>query len=218
MMKRISCVLAALVLLAPVVRAAPKKPALLKLASTLKDITCELKFENGMKLTVTTKGTPIRRGTYWVKSLRLFKKDDKGRTWELRSTKGFGSMRNITVARGQEKVLLLGPTITMRLGARQGKGANANIVNIRLVTYGVASEVYFPAAYLRGKRGPTPSFKITDEDGNTLHTGRFNVSGNSCRYEWRIPGGFKGRFKIEIRPTMGPFKWGVRRASKLEIE
>ncbi len=218
MMKKISCVLAALVLLVPVIRAAPKKPALLKLASIMEDITLEIKFENNTKLKVTAKGTPIRPGTYWVKSLRLHKKDEKGRMWELRSAKGLGSMKNITVARGQEKVLLLGPTITMRLGARQGKGANAGVVNIRLVAFGVASEVYFPGAYLRGKRGPAPSFKITDEDGKTLHTGRFNVAGNACRYEWRIPGGFKGRFNIELKPSMGPFKWGVRRGSRFEIE
>jgi len=217
-MKRIPCLLALLATVSPLAVGASTKPATLKLATAMGDVTLELQFEKGGKLNVTSKGTPVRAGTYWVKSLRLYKKDEKGRVWELRADKGLGSMKNLTVAPGQEKVLLLGPIITMRLGARQGKGAAANVVNLRLVAFGVASEVYFPGAYLRGKRPPAPTFKITDEDGNTLHTGRFDVAGNACRYEWRIPAGFKGRFDIEIKPTMGPFKWGVRKSSRFEIE
>jgi len=217
-MKNPLCVLTLVLLIASASAAASREPTTLKLADVMEDTALELKFENGMKVTVTTKGTRIPPGTYWVKSLRLFKKDEKGRVWEMRCTGDFGSLKNITVAAEQEKVLLLGPTIALRLGARRGEGTEASIVRVRLSAAGVASESYFPGAHLNGRRAPAPTFRITDEDGKALAAGRFEVSGNTCTYDWYIPRGYKGRYNIEIEPTLGPFKWGVQRASTFEIE
>lgn len=218
-MKR-SALLTTVCLLATVTAAAgaSKKPATLKLAPVMEGITLEVKFENRLKLNVTTKGTRIAPGTYWVKSLRLFKKDKKGRIWEMRCTERFGSYKTITASAGQEKVLLLGPMFALRLFARQGKGANANIVNVRLSAAGVASESYYCGGYLNGKRAPAPLFKITTEEGKTLAAGRLKASGDFCTYTWHPPRGFKGSYRIEIKPTMGPFEWATRPVTQFKVE
>ena len=50
---------------------ASKKPAIVKLSD--KDMVLNITVTNGMKLKVTSKGTPLKAGNYFVKEYRLSK-------------------------------------------------------------------------------------------------------------------------------------------------
>ena len=211
-MRKITCIVATLGLfhlIAPDALATPKQPATLKLIRD--DLTVRITLENNLKLKVTSKGTPLKAGTYWVKSVRVYKKDEKNKTWGLHGMEALGTIKTITVAAGQEKILDCGPPINFHVYARQGKGAESHIVKMTLTAVGRYGELYWPGAFLGRKKPPAPAFKILDEDDQILHSGRFNVAPNGrCSYTWRR-GGFKGKFKIQLKPTLGPFKWRSNR-------
>lgn len=208
-MKRVMCLLLMLLVTAPVAAQRRRKPANVKL--TAKDVTAIFTFEDRSKLKVSTKGSPLRAGTYWTKSLVLYQKDNKGRVWEMRGTKRFGSVKVVMVDPGQEKILFMGPPIGMLVSANTGRNAPPGIVKFSLAAVGRSSEGYYPGAYLGRKKPPLPTFRITDADGKTLATGQFRMIEQRCGYDWRYPGGFKGRFDIEIKPAMGPFEWALKK-------
>ena len=201
---------ALLLLFAHAAPAASKAPATLKL--TRDDLTAHITFENKQKLKVTSRGTRLKAGTYWVKSVRVFKKDEKKRIWGLHGMEALGTMKTITVAAGQEKILDCGPPINFHLWARQGKDAERHLVKMTLSAVGRYGEIYWPGAFLGRKKPPAPTFRIVDEDDKLLHSGKFKVAASGrCSYSWRFPPGFKGKFKIELKPTLGPFKWRSNR-------
>ena len=119
---------------------------------------------------------------------------------------------------GQEKILFMGPPIGMVVSATTGlNAAPPGIVKFSLAAVGRSSEGYYAGAYLGGKKAPLPTFKITDDAGKTLTTGRFSISNGHCGYDWRYPRGFKGRFDIEIKPTMGPFEWALKKSGTFVV-
>jgi len=184
---------------------------------TAEGVTAVFTFEKGVKLKVTTKGSPLKAGTYWTKSLTIHKKDDKGKTWELRGTKRFGSVKVVMVNPGQEKILFMGPPIAVLVNATVGKNAPPGIVRLSLAAVGRSSEGYYPGAYLDGKKPPLPAFRITDADGKVLASGRFAMTDRRCSYDWKYPRGFTGHFNIDVKPTMGPFKWTVVKTGPLSV-
>jgi len=205
-----------LLLLAGPALAASKKPANVKL--TAEGVTAVFTFEKGPKLKVTTKGSPLKAGTYWTKSLTIYKKDDKERVWELRGTTRFGSVKVVMVNPEQEKILFMGPPIHLVVNATQGKGAEAQIMRFSLAAVGRSSEGYYPGAYLDGKKPPLPTFKITDADGKTLAAGRFSMTDGRCGYDWHIPKGFKEHFNVDVKAVMGPFRWALKKTGPLAVE
>ena len=208
MFRKTTWVIAGLVALVAVTHIAwpapkKKKPAVVKLSSS--DMTLYLTFTKGMKLKVTSKGTPLKAGNYFVKEFRLTKKDKKGKTWSILCKKRFGSLQNVMVAAGQEKVLNPGPPLKMRYWARQGDGANSNTVTISMSVLGHCSEAYHPGAYKGKKSPPVPVIRIRTESGKTLQTAKMTL-GNAARYVWKVPKGFKGKYKIDYRVVFGPFE------------
>jgi len=203
-------VLVLLPVFAHVAPGASKTPANLKL--TRDDLTLHITLENDQKLKVTSKGTRLKAGTYWVKSVQVFKKDEKGGVWELRTVEALGGMKTITVAAGQEKIIDCGPPLSIHMWARQGDGAQSNTVAIDLSVVGKYNERYWPGAW-RGRKGPpAPGLKIVLEDGTVIHRARFPVAANGrCRYTWRVPSGFKGKYRVEPVLTFGPYKWKSNR-------
>jgi len=184
--------------------AAPREPATVKIVRD--DLVMVVTLDNGTKLKVTTKGTPLAAGTHFVKSVQFYKKDEKGRVWELRSTDRLGGIKAITCSSGQEKILDPGPPIVWHLWAKRGEGASADKVNINISAVGQYNAVYYNAAYLGRKHGPPPVLRLVGEDGKVLYTAQFPFGG-SVRHTWQIPAGFKGKYKVDIQPTLGPFKW-----------
>ena len=193
-------------LLTPPARGAGN-PAIVKL--TKPDVTCEIVFEDGKKLVVTPKGAPLNEGTYWVKSLSLFKKDKDGQTWEMRAVGNLTNVQVIIVEEGQEKILDLGPPIAFHGGVSQPKD-KPDILAIQLSVLGRYGEGYLPQAYVGGGRRSPPMFRILTADGKKVFEDRFAATTtNSLHYEWTIPRGLTGKFKLEIQPDIGPFEWVV---------
>jgi hypothetical protein len=186
------------------------QPATVKV--TKPDVTLEITFEDGRKLVVAPKGTPLKAGTYWVKSFSISRKDKDGRTWELRSTKILSNMQVIIVEEGQETILDLGPPILFVgwLGQEPNK---PDILHIRCLALGRYAEGYFPGAFLLGKRPPLPTFRVLDAAGKTVLADRFSAAkDNEASYMWTIPRGLTGKLQLEIQPVMGPFEWTVKPA------
>jgi len=195
-----------------VVAAASREPATVKLVD--ETVTLFITFDNNRTLKVTSKGTKLPAGTHWIKSLRFTKEDEKGRTWELRTCgERLGGVKNITVASGQEKIIDPGPPIALHLWCKQGDPPNDGEVTLTFTAVGKYDAVYYPGAFLYGKRPPAPVFRIITESGKTVHQGRFDVteSNGGCRYVWRRPPGFKGKYKVEVKCSFGPFEYKSNR-------
>jgi len=209
-MRTTACVTAASllsVLLAAATWCAPAKPAVVKLPKG--DFALELTFEDGTKLNVTNKGTPLRAGTYTVKSLCLYKKDEKNRVWELHGAGPLGTMDSVTVEAEQEKILDPGPPIAFRVGAYQPKDRPGAVV-IEVMVHGKYGEGYYPGAFLGRNRPPAPAFRVLNDAGKTVLAGEITVGkGAGGSYVWNPPAGLTGKFKIEVKPFMGPFEWAT---------
>ncbi|HUW58935.1 MAG TPA: hypothetical protein VMZ92_20020 [Planctomycetota bacterium] len=180
-------------------------PSIIKIP--VEGVVAQITFEKGGRINVTSKGTPLRPGTYWVKSISLFKKDDKGRTWELRCTGTFGSLANITIAAGQEKVVLLGKTIALRVQAGPNEEGG---ISVRTGGAGQSGEYYHPGAFLNGKTVVLPTVVVKDAEGKPLASGRVaKASDGTIRFDCRLPPGYKGEYDVEVKAVMGPFEYKV---------
>lgn len=194
----------------------PEEPATVRLDRP--GLVCEMTFEDGAKFTLTSEGARLKAGTYWLKSLRFLKKDDKGRLWELRSVGALRYMQVLIVDAGQDKIIQPGPPIRFAVGAQQGKGDQAGTVGLSVRAFGRYSEGYHLGATPVGKRPQPPAFRIVSESGKTLHAGKFDViRGGAGTARWNLPRRFKGKYKIELQPYMGPFEW-VTPQQTLEIK
>jgi hypothetical protein len=141
-----------------------------------------------------------------VRSLTLFKKDDKGKVWELRSlANGLETLATITIDQGQEKILLLGPKVAVRVTGEPAPGAA--VMRFYIAFIGRSSERYIPGAFMEGRRPPAPVMVIRDKDGNVIGTGPITVNDSGLSsFNWKIPRGFKGAVSVEVKAQMGPFE------------
>ena len=177
-------------------------------------IALELTFDNRQKIVVTSKPAPIEPGTYNVKAVSLFKRDDKGRTWEMRVDGNLSTLGTVAVEPEQEKVIDAGEPIIYDIfnwvtGKTEG---NNKLVLLRVTPYGKYSEVYCPGALLGGRRPPPPGFRITSvADGKLLAAGQLPAGHTGVsEYTWKVPKEFTGQVKVELTPVMGPFEWKYR--------
>lgn len=210
-MRRFLCVITVL-LLSTAAWAASKKPATVKLVE--KNITAVITFEKGRKLKLTSKGTLLAPGTHFTKTISIFKKDDKGRTWEIRCTGSLGGLRAVIVAPGQEKIMMLTSKLGFTLNARLVKGETHDTIQVTFRARGPYDESYVPGAWCGRKAPPAPGIVIRNQSGKVLHRGRFRSARASWnRYEWKVPRGFKARITVELKPVMGPFQFQQTRST-----
>jgi hypothetical protein len=183
---------------------AKKKPTILRLKRA--DITAELTLNNGRKITVTPTGTPVTPGTYIVKTLSIFKKDEKGKVWELRGTEKLGGINMLSIDEGQDKIIDPGPPVSYQGWSRPDPQMHDKI-NMRFFLYGRYNEQYYPSAYLNGQPAPPPTFRVVATDGKVLAADKFTITKESTLdYIW-FAKGWKGKYKIELTPNLGPFDY-----------
>ena len=182
------------------------------------DLVLVVTFEDRSTLRVTTKGTPLKAGEYWVKNYSFFKKDDKKGLWEIRCLHNVGSMKTIMVTEGQDKVIDPGPPLRLRLYVRQGKGEKSDTVGISFSMIGKYSEIYQPYAF-KGKRKPRPPVvMVKNLEGKVLHKAAMNVDANgACRNEWKF-GAFKGKFTLDWEFDLGPFEYLYNEKTQYDVE
>lgn len=201
------------------------KPAILKLK--VDDLIAVFTFETGQKATVTSKGTSMAPGTYNVKAVSIFKKDDKGRVWELRTVdKGkqrdeekliakpkLGSLEVMALDEEQEKVIDPGPPLALKGAGRTSD--KTHDVHISFTAHGRYSEVYHPGAFLDGKKPPAPTYKILDENGKVLASGTFDVSREGAfTADWK-QGAWKGKYTVTVEAAFGPFEYKLTPTEKV---
>jgi hypothetical protein len=81
------------------------------------------------------------------------------------------------------------------------------MIHFALALVGQAGENY-NAAPQRGGVPQPPRFRVLDEAGNALGSGVFNP-GSGGTYSWcwwRVPEGFKGKYRVEVEGEWGPFE------------
>jgi hypothetical protein len=180
------------------------KPGATVIRISTDEVVAQFTFEKGPKLTVTSKPSPVKPGTYTVKSLSLFKKDEKGKTWELRSVSGgLDTLATLTIDPGQEKILLLGSKIAIRVTGQPGSSDSRLYISF----IGKSSERYIPGVYLDGRRSPAPVITIKDAEGKVLGGGPITVSDSGLSsFNWKPPAGFKGAVTVDVKVQMGPFE------------
>lgn len=189
---------------------AEAKPTTIRLS--LDGIVAHIAFENGDKLALTSKPTPIRPGTYWTKSLQVFRKDDKGKTWELRGTNDFGGYSSITVDPEQDKVLILGKMIRFELYGGPYSPKGYLVVSIKIRTTGLSGEVLLPGAIPEGKAFTPPGITISSPDGKVLAQLVAQLDKDIWSVEWRVPPGYTGAYKADINAVTGPYEFTVTRS------
>ena len=184
---------------------AQAKPTTMRIVG--EGITAHIAFEKGVKMTLTSKPTPVRPDTYWTLAMSLFKKDDKGRTWEMRSNGAFGGFANVTVDAEQDKVLLLGKPVGIMVEGKPAEDPPGNnVIAVSIVLMGQSGEQYFPWAFLDGKH-TMPSAAVKDENGKVLAAGVCQIrEGRYAWFTWKYPPGWRGKFDVDAQVFLGPFE------------
>jgi hypothetical protein len=81
------------------------------------------------------------------------------------------------------------------------------MIHFALALVGQAGESY-NAAPKRGDVPQPPKFRVLDEAGKALGSGVFNpgTEGTYSWCWWRVPEGFKGKYRVEVEGDFGPFE------------
>lgn len=182
----------------------PVKPATVKMKRA--DIVAEITLDNGRKLTISGTPTPVTPGTYTVKALSIYKKDEKGKVWELRGLSDLGGLNMFAVDPGQDKVIDAGPPASFQGWARPDPG-DKTTVRMRFSLKGRSNEGYYPSAYVNGVAAPPAAFRLVSSDEKVLLEDKFTISKTGdFEYVWHTKG-WRGKYKIEIKPNLGPFDY-----------
>jgi hypothetical protein len=171
-------------------------------------LTAEFTLDKAGKLVVTSKGTPLGAGTYTIKALSVFKKDEKGKAWELRYVvPAEAGGASLIVDEGQDKVVDPGPPVSIQGWCRQMDPPNQGTVRFGFGAHGRYGDLLvFPSAFTGGKPAAPPTFKLVTPDGKPIFQGVFTIGkSGQMSFDWK-PGAFKGKYKIEITASFGPFE------------
>ena len=109
-------------------------------------------------------------GTYHVEALALTRLDAEGLPWTIFGRKGIGQPITFEVRPGQVTQLKLGPPISVGADVTVKDGE----MKVSLVLAGVGGEYYAAAAIKDLNLRKAPDFRISDESGKELDSGKCN--------------------------------------------
>ena len=128
----------------------------------------------------------------------LSETDENGNTWTLELIKGQPLSR---IHKSDKEP---GPPLIIRTNVRK---INNSQLSIGITVEGQAGEKYISGVIKNGMLEPEPQFIIVDEKGRILGGGIFEYGrGSMCRYSWRVPRRFWGKFQVKIAINLGPFE------------
>jgi len=108
-------------------------------------------------------------GRYMVLQMGLAKTDAAGATWKL-SGSGSGKLESFEIRPGETLALKIGPPLTVKVDAGP---AGDGTVSLAMALEGQAGERYTPGAAKDNEDPSPPQFKILNEAGKVLTTGKF---------------------------------------------
>ena len=128
----------------------------------------------------------------------LSEMDENGNKWTL------DLIRGQPLSRIHNSDKEPGPPLIVRTNVR--KISNSQL-SIGITVEGQAGEKYIGGAKKNGMLEPEPQFIIVDEKARILGGGIFEYGrGSMCRYSWRVPRGFSGKFQVKVAINLGPFE------------
>jgi hypothetical protein len=123
------------------------------------------------RLTKTEGGWQLPEGRYSARQVSLKSTDDKGRTWEMSAYGETGKLADFAIRGGETLAVQAGPPLTVKTDVTvYGTPPQAQLA---LLVVGQAGEEYAPGATRDGETVPAPTYKIYDEEGKELSSGRF---------------------------------------------
>jgi hypothetical protein len=108
-------------------------------------------------------------GRYQAFFLELSRKDSKNNTWDFASYLDTGSLKNFQISKNQTTSFKIGPPFKIETTTRK----SGDRVNINFKLIGQEDAQYGPDFKRNGKRVSPPVFKIIDEQGNVIYSGKF---------------------------------------------
>ncbi len=136
----------------------------------------------------------------------LVRPGQHGTTWELAGRVSGKDRRSYVIPQGETVLARMG--LPLRVVQTVNIGARSRTVTIGFSIVGQGGEPYAKVALRDGQAAQPPALRILDEHGRTLHSGLFGRGRHSSpTYTWHVPKGFKGTFRVEIKPSLGPFEY-----------
>ena len=108
-------------------------------------------------------------GKYTALFIELSEIDSSGRRWTFRSSRKRGKLEDFEIRPDQKSSFKIGPPFQIKTTAQR----SSNTILIGLDLEGQAGERYGPDVIRNGTRVSAPVFRIIDEAGNVIDSGRF---------------------------------------------
>ncbi len=138
-------------------------------------------------------------GTYEVEKVVLHAIDKENKNWTLWGRGG----KEFTLTAGKTTTRHYGPPLAVWPEVRE-KGRK---VLICFTLTGQGGELYIPIAEKDGQGFSAPEYKVVDEKGKVLTSGKFAFRSDfPCPETWQMPKKFKGKYKVDIDVHTGPFE------------
>jgi hypothetical protein len=145
----------------------------------------------------------VPEGRYTSQYLLITKTDAGGKVWTL-ICHDMGPLAKFEVRGGETASIQIGPPLALKVDADEPPSGGNIVLTLNLV--GKAGERY-PVAPRKGtEQALPPKVKVLDASGNVLAEGKSEFTCFGCRYSWRVPEGFKGKYRVEVEVNAGPFE------------
>jgi len=141
-------------------------------------------------------------GRYFALSVKLGLTDSDKSKW-LFDSRETGQLKSFDIENGQTTVIEIGPPFSIKPTAERRKDK----VSIGFELVGNVGERYRDKIKKNGRVQLPPIFEVVDESGKSLYSSTFEYDRDGfCRYPWRVPNDFKGRYQVKFDIDLGPFE------------
>jgi hypothetical protein len=182
------------------------KPDFSTLDTGCADLSLTLVGEYGFRRLSGSGGKwQVPAGWHAATDATLNRTDAAGTLWSLHGVSSWGRLTRFDTRAGQVLSLRAGPPLSVKV---HPSGLQPNgMIHFALALVGQAGENY-NAAPKRGGVPQPPRFRVFDEAGRAIGSGVFNpgTAGTYSWCWWRVPEGFKGKYRVAVEGDFGPFE------------
>ncbi|MBN1511588.1 MAG: hypothetical protein JXB13_06205 [Phycisphaerae bacterium] len=174
------------------------------------EFECELMSDvapQSLYWTYESKSHPLPAGAYGVGRGMLRTLNADGRPLAFQCDQPGSSLQRFEIKEGETTTLKIGAPFVITAEVRR----SGSRVDMKPILRDCAGSVYVPTVFGHaGSWSPSPlAFSILDEQGKRLDGGQFAYSlEGTLTSSWRVPAGFKGKYRVQIDLDVGCFKAG----------